>query len=791
MSDPAPEPAAPPPAHPGAAAGFGALRASLVHVVKNRGVARNVRSLFRVNQHDGFDCPGCAWPEPARPSRLGEYCENGVKAVTFETTAKRVGPEFFAEHPVGRLRGQTHHWLENQGRLTHPMRYDRATDRYVPATWDEAFALIGSHLRGLDHPDRAVFYTSGRTSNEAAFLYQLFARRLGTNNLPDCSNMCHESSGAAMLPTLGVGKGTVTLDDFDHADAIFVIGQNPGTNHPRMLSELQRASERGAKVVTFNPLREPGLVRFTHPKHPLRTLLGRGTPISSHYYQVTVGGDLAALTGVCKHVLDAEASDPGKVLDKAFLAEHTDGFEAFAERVRATDWATIEGQSGLTRDQLREAAEVYVKADRVIACWAMGLTQHKHAVATIQMVVNLLMLRGNVGKPGAGACPVRGHSNVQGDRTMGIIERPTEAFLGSLQRVFGFDPPHHHGHDVVGAINAMADGSATVFVGMGGNFAAATPDTEFTEAALAKCALTVHVSTKLNRSHLCPGKDALILPCLGRSEADVQAAGPQRVTVEDSMSMVHASAGKNPPASEHLRSEVAIVCGMATATWPDGGGIDWDGFRSDYRTIRAKIADVYPQLFADFEARIEAPGGFYLGNPARDRRWLTPTGKARFTAHPVPDLSLPPGQLRLMTVRSHDQFNTTVYDLHDRYRGVHGTRMVVFLHPADVAERGLTEGQEVDLHSHTAEDGLTRTATGFKVVPYDIPRGCAAAYFPETNGLVSKDSFALVSRTPLSKFIPITVTPAGAAPPRPAAAAPDLPPGPAGKPTAPPSLASG
>ena len=761
MSHHTPDPDAPPtppPAHPAPAAGLGALAASLAHAVKNGGVVRNLRSLVRVNQPDGFDCPGCAWPEPAQPSRLGEYCENGVKAVTFETTAKRVGPDFFAEHPVGWLRGQTHHWLENQGRLTHPLRYDRAADRYRPVTWDEAFALIGRTLRGLDSPDRAVFYTSGRTSNEAAFLYQLFARRFGTNNLPDCSDMCHESSGAALTPTLGVGKGTVTLADFDHADAIFVIGQNPGTNHPRMLAELQRAAERGAKVVTFNPLREPGLVAFTHPKHPVRTLLGRGTPISSHYYQVTVGGDLAALTGLCKHVLDAETADPGKVLDRAFIAEHTDGFEAFADQVRRTDWATIEAQSALTRDQLREAAEVYLRADRVIACWAMGLTQHRHAVATIQMVVNLLLLRGNVGKPGAGACPVRGHSNVQGDRTMGIVERPPEAFLDSLRRVFGFDPPRRHGYDTVGAITAMADGDATVFVGMGGNFAAATPDTELTEAALARCALTVHVSTKLNRSHLCPGADALILPCLGRSEADVRATGPQRVTVEDSMSVVHASVGTNPPASEHLRSEVAIVCGIAKATLPDGGGIPWDAFQADYRTIRAKIAATLPHLFADFEARVAAPGGFYLGNPARDRTWNTPTGKARFTAHPVPDLTLPPDQLRLMTVRSHDQFNTTVYDLHDRYRGVHGTRMVVFLHPADVAERGLAAGQEVDLHSHSPEDGLTRTARGFRVVPYDIPRGCAAAYFPETNVLVSKDSFAVGSRTPLSKFIPITVT---------------------------------
>jgi len=768
MNEPLPPVPAP---YPEPAAGMGALWSSFKHIVQNRGVLRNVRSLFRVNQPDGFDCPGCAWPDPKHASKLGEYCENGVKAVAFETTAKRVTPAFFAEHKVGWLRQQTGHWLENQGRLTHPMRYNRANDRYDAISWEEAFALIGTHLKALKSPDEAIFYTSGRTSNEAAFLYQLFARRFGTNNLPDCSNMCHESSGAAMVPTLGVGKGTVTLEDFELADAFFVIGQNPGTNHPRMLTELENASKRGAKIVTFNPLREPGLVSFTHPKHPLGTLLHRGTAISTHYYQVQVGGDLAALTGMCKYLLEERAD----CLDRAFIESETAGFEAFAQSMKAAEWATIEAQSGLSRSQLVEAAEVYANAKSVIACWAMGLTQHKHAVATIQTVVNLLLLRGNIGRAGAGACPVRGHSNVQGDRTMGIIERPSAAFNQSLQRVFGFEPPQHHGHDVVGAITAMADGSAKVFVGMGGNFAAATPDTEFTEKALERCELTLHISTKLNRSHLVVGKDALILPCLGRSEIDMQAGVPQRVTVEDSMSMVHASQGKNPPASEYLKSEVAIVCGIAEAIFAasetSGGGgqnpnarsargeesIPWNAFASDYRLIRAKITETFPTLFANFEERIAAPGGFYLGNSARDRRWYTVSGKANFTAHAIADLTLPAGQLKLMTIRSHDQFNTTVYDLHDRYRGIHGTRMVIFLNGADIAERGLNEGDTVDLTSHTKEDGLTRRAAGFTIVKYDIPRGCAAAYFPETNGLVSKDSFAEVSRTPLSKFIPITV----------------------------------
>jgi len=486
-------------------------------------------------------------------------------------------------------------------------------------------------------------------------------------------------------------------------------------------------------------------------------LLGKGTALSTHYLQVLVAGDLAALKGIAKHVLEAEKRTPGRVLDRAFIDEHTDGFEAYADDLRHTSWDMIRQQSGLTRDQLHEAAEVYLKADRVIACWAMGLTQHRYAVATIQQVVNLLMLRGNLGRPGAGLCPVRGHSNVQGDRTMGITEKPSAAFNDALRKTFGFEPPARHGHDTVAAINAMADGSATVFIGMGGNFAAATPDTELTEAALGRCALTVHISTKLNRSHLVPGRVALILPCLGRTEFDVQKSGPQQVTVEDSMSQVHASRGRNSPASDYLKSEVAIVAGIAQATLENGGGIPWQRFTDDYSTIREAIAATLPQLFHNFNERVQTPGGIYLGNAAAERRWHTATGKARFMTHAIPDMTLPTGQLRLMTIRSHDQFNTTVYDMHDRYRGIHGTRHVVLLNQADLAERGLTDGDAIDVFSHCSEDGLTREARGFKAVAYDIPRGCAAAYFPETNGLVSKDSFAIGSRTPLSKFIPITV----------------------------------
>jgi len=742
--------------YPKPAGGMDALLAGVRHTLKEKNTLRSMKTLLRVNQPDGFDCPGCAWPEPKDASRL-EFCENGIKAVTFETTAKRVGPDFFAKHSVTELNARSDHWLEAQGRLTHPMRYHANTDHYQPVSWDEAFNLIGEKLKALDNPDQAIFYTSGRTSNEAAFLYQLLARLYGTNNLPDCSNMCHESSGVALGEAIGIGKGTVTLEDFQEADAIFIMGQNPGTNHPRMLSELQKASRRGAKIVTFNPLREAALVAFAHPKHPTELLTGHDTPISTHYYQVLVGGDLAALTGVIRHVLEAEDANPGSVLDHDFIREHTSDFDAFVEPLKNADWQTIEAQSGLTREQLKEAAEVYTAAERVIVCWAMGLTQHKHAVPTIQMIVNLLLLRGNLGKPGAGACPVRGHSNVQGDRTVGITEKPKPAFLQNLARVFDFTPPTEHGLDTMGAIHAMAEGRAKVFVGMGGNFAAATPDTDHTIAALRHCELTVHVSTKLNRSHVVPAADALILPCLGRTELDVQSGGPQKVTVEDSMSMVHASAGKNPPASQHLLSEPAIIAGIAKAALESQtSSIDWDELIADYRRIRDKIAEVLPDLFHDYNDRIQQPGGFYLGNSARDRAWKTATNKARFTSHTIPDLTLAAGQLRLMTLRSHDQFNTTIYDVHDRYRGVRGDRKVIFMHPVDLKERGLSDGQRVEITSHYEND-KQRTVTGFRTMAYDIPRGCAAGYFPEMNPLVTANDWAEKSRTPLSKFIPVTI----------------------------------
>ena len=747
-----------------ASGGWGALKSSTKFIIQSKSVGKSLKALLRVNQPEGFDCPGCAWPEPGK-SHVLEFCENGVKAVTWETTGKRVTPEFFAQHPVASLRTQTDHWLESQGRLTQPMRYDRAKYRYVPIEWSDAFALIGEKLNALSNPNEAIFYTSGRTSNEAAFLWQLFGRLYGTNNFPDCSNMCHESSGVALSEAVGVGKGTVTLEDFEKADAIFVIGQNPGTNHPRMLSELQKAAERGCKIVAINPLKERGLERFAHPQRIGQMLTRGSTPITSLYLQPVVGGDMAVMKGIMKCVLEKETasrqspSTPvGGFLDREFIAQHTQGFDALQSDIENTTWSDIERHSGLSREQIAAAAEIYMQSKRVIACWAMGLTQQKHAVATIQSITNLLMLGGHIGREGAGLCPVRGHSNVQGDRTVGITEKPKPAFLAKLGEVFGFTPPMEPGFDVVEAIHAMHEGHGKVFIALGGNFAAATPDSEFTAAALERCELTVHICTKLNRSHTIVGKDALILPCLGRTERDVQATGDQRVTVEDSMSMVHASHGTNSPASTQLLSEPAIVAGIAKATLkPNPKSIDFDFLIADYSRIREKIEAVMPALFKDYNTRINHRGGFYLGNTARDRQWITATGKANFITHPIPDLTLPPGQLRLMTLRSHDQYNTTVYGLDDRYRGVYGTRNVIFMNAADIAERRLSDGDFVNLTSHTIEDGRQRTADGFRVVAYDIPRGCAAGYFPEMNSLISANSFADRSKTPLSKFVPITV----------------------------------
>lgn len=742
------------PAYNSPAGGWGALASSARVVAREKAIRTAIPALLRVNQQQGFDCPGCAWPDPKGERSAFEFCENGVKAVAWEATTKRVDAAFFSKHTVRSLQQQTDHWLESQGRLTEPVVYHAADDRFHPLSWDEAFDRIGAKLRGLADPRQALFYTSGRTSNEAAFMYQLLARMYGTNNLPDCSNMCHESSGVGLGQSIGIGKGTVSLADFDQADAIFVIGQNPGTNHPRMLSALQNAAKRGAKIISINPLVERGLEEFLHPQHVGAMLCGKSTRISSLYLQPLIGGDMALLIGLCKLVLEAEEQAPGTVLDQAFMDEHTLGFAAFAEQVRGADWKLLETESGLTRAEIAQAADIYLQAKSVICCWAMGLTQQAHGVATIQYVVNLLLMRGHIGRPGAGVCPVRGHSNVQGNRTVGINHNLPHALGSALQAKFSFDPPQEGGLDVVEAIHAMHKGEATFFMALGGNLVPASPDTTYTTEALERVEMAVHVATKLNRTHLHHGGEAIILPCLGRTEKDLQASGPQVVTVEDSMGEVHASSGTNEPASEQLRSEPAIVAGIATATLPNPGSY-WQSWVEDYATVREAIAEVLP-IFADYNTKIQNADGFSLYNSARERAWDTASGKAHFTAAELPRLGLPDGQLRLMTLRSHDQYNTTIYGNDDRYRGIRGERYVLFLNAEDLAERGLRDGDVLELQSHAA-DGGTRSASGFRAVAYNIPKSCAAAYFPEANVLVPICHVAAGSNTPVSKFIPLTV----------------------------------
>jgi molybdopterin-dependent oxidoreductase alpha subunit len=747
----------------GPAGGWPALKSVATHLLKQDVPLKGARTLLSVNQPDGFDCPGCAWPDREHASTF-EFCENGAKAVAFEATSRRAGPDLFAQHSVAELARYSDHWLEDQGRLTHPLRYNPATDHYEAVSWDAAFAFIAAKLNALASPDEAIFYTSGRTSNEAAFLYQLFVRQFGTNNFPDCSNMCHEPSGVGLVEQIGVGKGTVTLHDFEQADLVLVFGQNPGTNHPRMLGELRRAVQRGARVLAFNPLRERGLERFADPQDALEMLRAGSEKIASEYYQLRIGGDLAAVTGMIKHVLErgakAHAEGQPALLDEAFIEAHTDGFDALRASIEAADWRVIEQQSGLDEARLRDAGERFLRAERAIVCWGMGITQHKRSVATIQMLVNLMLLRGHVGRPGAGICPVRGHSNVQGDRTMGIHEKPAPEFLDRLRDVFGFEPPRAHGVDVVGAIAAMRDGKASVFFAMGGNFATATPDTAATHAALRSCELTVHVATKLNRSHLVHGREALLLPCLGRTEIDLQAGVAQSVSVEDSMSMVHLSAGINPPASDQLLSEPAIVARLAEATLGTRSDTPWRWLVQDYDRIRDQIARVF-EAFHDFNARVHVPGGFHLGNAAGQRQWRTATGKAQFMPHglreddPLTDV---PGArvLTLTTVRSHDQYNTTIYGLQDRYRGVHDERKALFANREDIAALGFKAGDRVDIES-VHHDGVRRHVHGFLLVDYDIPRGCLAAYYPETNPLVPLDSFAERARTPTSKAIPVVL----------------------------------
>jgi molybdopterin-dependent oxidoreductase alpha subunit len=737
------------------AGGVAAVVSSLKHAWREMGAVRSVKTLLALNQKTGFDCPGCAWPDPDGNRAHVEFCENGAKAVAEEATLKRVTPEFFRQHSVAELSTRSDFWLGKQGRVTHPMWLRESGSHYEPVSWDQAFRIVAGELNALASPDEALFYTSGRTSNEAAFLYQLFVRQFGTNNLPDCSNMCHESSGSALTETIGVGKGTVTLEDFELAQAILVIGQNPGTNHPRMLTSLQSAKRNGCTIVHINPLPEVGLRRFKHPQE-ISGVLGKGTTLADLFLQVRINGDVPLLKGIAKEMLAEEEKRPGEVLDHQFIKARTNGFEAFAAALAEVAWDDIVEQSGIDREQIRAAAEIMMRSERTIFCWAMGLTQHKNAVANIQEIVNLLLMRGQIGQPGAGACPVRGHSNVQGDRTMGIWERPTAAFLEALGREFSFQPPTDHGLDTVDSIKAMHTGRAKVFFAMGGNFLSATPDTEFTAEALSRCRLTAHVSTKMNRAHLITGRQALILPCLGRTELDEQAGGPQFVSVENSMGVVHSSRGTLAPASDELLSEPMIVARLARAVLGERTNVEWEWLVEDYDRIRDRIERVVPG-FEDYNQRVRRPGGFYLPNAAREGVFRTASGRAEFTVHPLPRHQLAPGQFMMMTMRSHDQYNTTIYGLDDRYRGIHGGRRVVLLNADDIRDQGFSEGQVVDLISHF--DGEERVGHRFLVVPYSIPRRCAATYFPEANVLVPIGSVAEKSNTPASKSVVISIRP--------------------------------
>ena len=755
-----------------AAGGWGALKSCGKQLLQSGSPFNGARTMLKANQPDGFDCPGCAWGDPEHGSSF-EFCENGVKAVSWEATEKRATPAFFAKHTVTELSKLSDYELELNGRITHPMRYDRQSDTYQPVAWEDAFAEIGSILKGLNTPDEAEFYTSGRASNEAAYLYQLFVRIFGTNNFPDCSNMCHEASGVGLRQAIGVGKGTVLLEDFEKADAIFVLGQNPGTNHPRMLGDLRRAAMRGAKIVVFNPIRERGLERFSDPQDKLEMLHGGSTEIASHYFQPCLGGDMAAVRGMSKAVFAADdaaiAKGEPSVLDHAFLDEHCAGLADYRAVVDATSWSEIEDQSGLSRQEIEQAANVYLSAERVICTWAMGITQHLHSVPTIREIANFMFLRGNIGKPGAGLCPVRGHSNVQGDRTVGINEKPPAAFLDALEKEFGFKVPRKHGHNVLGAIGAMLDGSAKAFIGLGGNFARATPDSALVEKAMKNLKLTVHIATKPNHSHLMPGETAFILPCLGRTEIDLNSRGQsQVVSVEDSMSMVHGSAGINRPASPHLLSEVGIIAGIAEAT-VGSDIVSWAALADDYELIRSHIEATVPG-FTDYNTRLRKPRGFHLRNDAAHREWNTPAGKATFSNASLPKqtvhqqarqtrpASAAQSRFALQTFRSHDQYNTTVYGLDDRYRGVYGERRVIFIHPDDLANLGAKAGDRVDVICEY-DDGIERIANDFRFVSYDIPRGSVAGYYPELNVLVPLGSAGEQSDTPTSKSVMVSFRP--------------------------------
>ena len=747
-----------------AAGGWGALKSVGKRLLETGAPVSGAKTLLKLNQPHGFDCPGCAWGDPEHGSSF-EFCENGVKAVSWEATEARVPPAFFADHTVSELRNWSDYSLEKQGRLTNPLRYDRASDKYLPVSWDDAFAEIGGVLKSLDSPDRAEFYTSGRASNEAAFLYQLMVRLYGTNNFPDCSNMCHEASGVGLKASVGVGKGTVLLEDFEHADAIFVIGQNPGTNHPRMLGDLRRAALRGARIAVLNPIREKGLERFTDPQDKIEMITGGSAKIATNYYQPRQGGDMAAIRGMSKAVFAADdaakAAGGESIIDYDFLKEHAVEFEEYRAAVDATSWEFILDQSGLTREQIEEAANIYMTSNAVIATWAMGITQHKHSVITIREITNFMLLRGNIGRPGAGLCPVRGHSNVQGDRTVGIDEKAPPALLDALEKELGVAMPRNRGHNTVEAISAMLDGKAQAFIALGGNFLRATPDSPLIIKAFEKQKLTVNIATKLNHSHLVPGETSFILPCLGRTEIDRNSKGVhQIVTVEDSMSMVHGSGGINEPASPELRSEVAIIAGIAEATLGNAR-VQWRNMADDYDLIRDMISRVLPG-FQDFNERVRVPRGFHLRNAAAEREWNTPAKKATFFTGPLPEKTDHQealdrkGIFVLQTFRSHDQYNTTIYGMDDRYRGVYGERQVIFMNPQDMETLGAHAKQRVDVVCEY-DDGIERIAENFRLVPYNIPRGSIGGYYPELNVLVPLHSYGDGSFTPTSKSVLVSV----------------------------------
>jgi molybdopterin-dependent oxidoreductase alpha subunit len=742
----------------GPAGGWGALKATAQAVRQQMEVVQAPVLLLRTNQPTGFDCPGCAWPDKEHKSTF-QFCENGAKAVTWEATSKRVTPEFFAQRTVTSLLALSDHELENFGRLTHPMAYDAASDTFREVSWEDAFTRIGQVMRELETPDQAEFYTSGRASNEAAYLFQLFAREFGTNNFPDCSNMCHEATSVGLPRSIGIGKGTVSLDDFDHTDFIISIGHNPGTNHPRMMGTLHEAARRGVPIIVFNPLRERALERFADPQSIVEMATYGSTNIASTYYQVKAGGDAAALKGIMKALLALDAAR-GDALDHDFIAQHTQGLDALVADLQATSWDDIEKHSGLPRASLEQVADAYSRSTAAIVTYGMGITQHNKGTANVRLIADLLLLRGNIGKRGAGICPLRGHSNVQGNRTVGITEKPSERFLRNLEDVFGFSPPRAHGHDSVQAMQAMIAGQVQALICLGGNFAMAMPDPERCFAAMKQLRLSVHLGTKLNRSHLLVGKETFILPVLGRTELDVQASGPQSITVEDSMSMVHASAGGLKPASVHLRSEPAIVAGMARAVLP-GSKVDWLGLVDDYDRIRALIERTIPG-FDDYNARIRVPGGFRMPLPPTERRWPTPSGKAMFSVFPgirESNTAWEDDVLTLVTIRSHDQYNTTIYGLDDRYRGVFGRRDVLFMNPDDLAALGLEHGDRVDID--TATEGRQLTLRNLTAIEYSIARGTVAAYYPEANVLVPLDYIDQDSGTPSYKSVPVRVRRAG------------------------------